>query len=46
MEETKPVLVTINPELWKEAKIQAIRENLDLREWVAKTIRDALNNQK
>ncbi len=42
MGEIKPVLLEIDSDLWREAKIQAIKESLDLKEWVAKTIKDAL----
>lgn len=39
----KPIIMEINPELWQEAKIQAIRENINLRDFVARAIRNELN---
>lgn len=40
--ETKPILMEIDPELWTEAKIQALREGKMLREWVAEAIKEKL----
>lgn len=40
--ETKPILMEIESELWMEAKIQAIRESMMLKEWVALAIKERL----
>lgn len=41
--ETKPIIMEVDPELWTEAKIQAIRENKTLREYVSEAIREKLD---
>ena len=39
---TKPTIMEIAPELWKSAKIQAINEDISLKDFVARAIRNEL----
>lgn len=40
--ETKSIYMEVDPELWTEAKIQAVKENIPLKEWVSQAIREKL----
>lgn len=42
MGEIKPVLVDVDEDLWREAKIQALREKMALQDWVAKALQNEL----
>jgi hypothetical protein len=42
MEATKAILMEVDPALWQEAKIQSVRENIPLREFVTRAIRNEL----
>ena len=43
MGQIKPVLLDVDEDLWANAKIQAIREKIDLKDWVAKAIQEKLD---
>ncbi len=43
MGEIKPVFMELDSDLWKEAKIQAIKDSLDLKDWVANAIKEKLD---
>lgn len=42
MGQLKQVLFDVDEDLWTEAKIQAIREKIDLRDFVARAIQNEL----
>lgn len=39
---TKPTLMEVDPELWKLAKIQAVKESIHLKDFVARAIKNEL----
>ncbi len=44
MESTK-VLIEIDPELWKSAKIEAIKASITVSKWVTLAIKNELNHK-
>lgn len=42
----EPTSIKIDPELWKDAKIEAIREDMELSEMVERALRDYLKKGK
>ncbi len=41
----KDVLIAIDSELWKEAKIEAIRKSVTVSEWVSEAIKEKLSQK-
>ncbi len=43
MGEAKDINIELDSELWKEAKVQAIKESITVKEWVALAIKEKID---
>lgn len=46
MAELKPVNFKVDSDLWQEAKLDALKNKQDLKDWVADAMREKLNGRK
>lgn len=44
--EKKTTSIKINPELWQEVKINCIKEQIDISDWLEKIIKNNLKKNK